>query len=100
MGIDRTRARIFSAGDCPVDFDTGAAILLKARPSGKFFLFCPICGLAWLEPPLALNEMRGLRDFAPEGADLPSEEEAHNAGFAVTDITRDFWWDYLESVIV
>ena len=88
---------MFSAGECPVDFDTGAPILLKARDSALLFFYCPICGVAWDTPPSGrLDAMRELRDFAPTGAELPTVEEVRGSGLAVNDITDDFWWEFLD----
>jgi hypothetical protein len=93
---------IYAAGECPVCFDSGALLLLKAHGSGTLFFYCPLCGVAWHEPPLAarLESIDSLKDFAPHGAALPTKEEALATGFALKEVPFDRWVSWLESIEV
>lgn len=96
---DFQERKIFSVGDCPVCFDSGAVVLLKAHVSGRLFLFCPLCGLAWQTPPThrvdSIDSIDSMANFAPDGATLPTSEEARTTGFALTEVAFEDWYRLL-----
>lgn len=101
MVSDSDRQKVYSAGDCPVCSSSGAVLLLKARDSGKLFFLCPLCGVAWPEPPppFTLETIFDVKAFAPAGVGLPSAEEALNSGFALTDVPFEEWRPLLEDLL-
>lgn len=84
---------------CPVDGDSLAC--LKSRATGKIVFFCPICGLAFKEPPVAweLNDNCRLDEFAPTGVVLPSRGELETAG--ATDLREmdGAWGQWVEDIL-
>jgi hypothetical protein len=92
---------IYSAGDCPVCADSGAVVLLKARGSGRFFFVCPLCEVAWAEPPPPnqLDAILNRRLFAPEGAVLPTPGEASSTGFQLTALAADEWYSFVRDLL-
>jgi hypothetical protein len=93
--------QLFSAGDCPTCADSGAVILLKSRGSGLTFFLCPMCGVAWQEPPsiTQLDTVFELAKFAPDGVVLPTAEEASETGFSLTEIPFGVWYPLLEDLV-
>jgi hypothetical protein len=93
--------RIYSVGDCPVCADSGAILLLKATGSKRMVLFCPLCGVAWREPPAKrqLDEIMTLQDLAPNGVTLPTSSEAMGAGLALTEVAFEHWFSLLEDAV-
>ena len=93
--------RIFSVGDCPVCADSGAVLLLKAVGSERMVLFCPLCGVAWPEPPAdrRLDKIETLQDLAPSGVMLPTSSEAMDTGFALTEVAFEDWFSLLEDAV-
>jgi RHS repeat-associated protein len=93
--------RIFSVGDCPVCADSGAVLLLKAAGSARMVLFCPLCGVAWPEPPTdrRLDEIKTLQDLAPSGVMLPTSSEAMDTGFALTEVAFEDWFSLLQDAV-
>jgi hypothetical protein len=89
--------RIFSIGDCPVCADSGAVVLLKPQSAGPLFYFCPLCGVAWAEPPEypRLDSISTLAEFAPNGALLPSAEEAARTGVELRELPYERWFPLL-----
>jgi hypothetical protein len=64
------RVALYGTSLCPVDGDSLASLV--SRKSGEVVLFCPICGVAFCEPPprWELNEIVRLDDLAPVRAEL------------------------------
>jgi hypothetical protein len=93
--------QIHSAGDCPVCADSGALILLKASGLGKIILFCPLCGVAWREPPAdrQLDEISTLESLAPNGVTLPTSSEALATGFQLTEHPLEEWFPLLKDLL-
>jgi len=89
---------MYSAGHCPVCADSGAVLLLKAHGSGRLFFFCPLCGVAWPEPPLdrRLDTVFDLLSFAPDGVVLPTYKEAVSTGVNLTDVSPEDWYSMLK----
>ena len=92
---------IYSAGDCPVCADSGAVLLLRAVGSGRMFFFCPLCGVAWPEPPVdqRLDSIATLTALAPGGVALPTIEEALSSGFPVAEVSFDEWYPLLKDLL-
>jgi hypothetical protein len=101
MESDKKQRRLYSAGDCPVCADSGAVLLLKAQGSGRLFVFCPLCGVAWPEPPIArrLDTIFALTRFAPAGVVLPTVEEAMSIGFSLKEEPFERWDRFLEDLL-
>ena len=101
MAFDKSRRKVYSAGDCPVCAGLGAVLLLKARDSGKLFFSCPHCGVAWPEPPspFKLDTISAVNEFAPAGVGLPNAEEALTSGFTLTDVPFEEWQPLLEDLL-
>ena len=79
--------------------DSGCeGLLLKARGLQRVFFGCPLCGVAWSEPPETgrLDAILSLTDFAPSGVELPTAEEVRRAGFALSEVSFDTWYPLLE----
>lgn len=93
MSADPERQILFSAGDCAVCADSGALLLLQARDSGRLFIFCPLCEVAWSEPPApwTLDTVFELSHFAPQGARLPLAEDARRSGFDLKEVSLSDW---------
>jgi hypothetical protein len=71
---------IYGVGTCPVDVD--ALACLVSRKSGELVFFCPLCGLAFREPPppTELNCVLRLDELAPTGVVPASREQVEAAG--------------------
>jgi hypothetical protein len=93
--------RIYSVGDCPVCADSGAVLLLKVVGSERMVFFCPVCGVAWREPPAdrRLDEIRTLQDLAPNGVELPTGPEAMGTGLALTEVDFEDWFSLLADAV-
>ena len=67
---------------CPLGCPLGA-VFLKSIESGKIFVHCSCCGLAWDKPPTPdVDSSEDIPEaFAPAGIDLPRREEIEAAGF-------------------
>jgi len=89
---------LFSIGDCPVCADSGEVILLKAATFKRLLFYCPLCGVAWLNPPKEhrLNEVNALKDLAPDGVSLPTIFEALESGFDPFTVEFETWFPVLE----
>jgi hypothetical protein len=76
-------------------------LLLKAQGSGRLFFFCPLCGVAWREPPLfqQLDTILSLTSFAPAGVSLPTVEEALSTGFSLAEVPLDEWYALLKDLL-
>jgi hypothetical protein len=61
----------------------GSVMFLKSIESGKIFVYCSLCGLAWDKPPtpnvVAICDIP--ETFAPAGIAFPRREEIEAAGF-------------------
>ena len=81
------RAKLYSVGECPVCFDSGAVTVLKAMGVDAFLYYCPLCGLAWTQPPTGgrLDEINEIKALAPNGVALPGEQEVRSLNFPLTD---------------
>jgi len=92
---------LYSACDCPVCFDSGAVLLLRASSSGRMIFFCPLCGVAWREPPLdrRIDEILSLEDLAPNGVTLPTASEALTTGLDLTTVPLKVWVRFLEDLL-
>ena len=66
---------------CPVGCGMGV-IFLKSVETGRIFLHCMSCGVAWDKPPAphAVDALDPPERFAPKGIALPSREEIEAAG--------------------
>jgi hypothetical protein len=91
-GIDEGH-KLYSAGECPVCADSGAVLLLREADSETIVFFCPLCGVAWKEPPLdrRVDEVASLETIAPNGVTLPSEAEAWGTGLRLTEVSVEDW---------
>ena len=61
--------------------------------------FCPLCGVAWRQPPpqYELNEVSSLEELAPAGIELPSKYDVDTAGFTqVRELPAEDWLPDLE----
>lgn len=102
LGASEAATRmIYSVGDCPVCADSGAVLLLKAVGSDRMVFLCPLCGVAWREPPVdrRLDEVETLQDLAPNGVALPTVSEATATGLALTEVAFDDWSALLEEAV-
>jgi len=86
MGLSRARAatytprtRIYRCGDCPCCGFMGDLVLLRARRSGRLFVYCPSCGLAFDAPPDGVESIRTPEDFASEGFMLAAAGDVRRA---------------------
>ena len=84
---------------CPVGCGMGL-IFLKSMGSGRIYLHCTSCGLAWDRPPAPNVYTLDIPEtFAPKGTILPSREEIDAAGLGDIVATeepdenwlRDIW---------
>ena len=68
---------LFSLGDCPVCADSGAVLVVRSLDSGRLCFFCPLCGIAWADPPPlgVLDHVHSLDDLAPSGISLPTRTD-------------------------
>ena len=62
------------------------------------FYYCPLCGVAWAEPPEYpnLDSISELAEFAPNGALLPTAEEAARTGLDLIELPYEHWLSLLE----
>jgi hypothetical protein len=102
--FNRTRdadGALYSVGECPVCADSGAVLLLKAADTGRLVFFCPLCGVAWGQPPAdrQLDEINRLDAFAPSGVMLPTRAEALRTGLALTEVALRDWLPHLDSLV-
>jgi hypothetical protein len=89
--------QIYSVGDCPVCADSGAVLLVKAFGSGQLFFYCPLCGVAWTQPPEGrIDDITELKALAPNGLCLPTSVEALASGFRLTALPVETWARFLE----
>jgi len=110
MGLSHARAAAYTSrptlyrcGDCPCCSFLGDLVLLKACRSGRFFVFCPSCGLAFDAPPRGVESLQTPEDFAPEGfllADSGDMRRAIREGWSPThegpiDEWCDWWAKFL-----
>ena len=88
--------RFYRCGDCPCCSYMGDLVLLKARRSGRFFVHCPSCGLAFDAPPDGVEYIQTPEDFAPAGFVLPDADDLGRAvreGWSPSDEGPiDEWW--------
>lgn len=86
---------LFSIGDCPVCSDSGAVLILRSSADDVFVFYCPLCGVAWAEPPVGnqLDEVLSLTDLAHAGVRLPMREELEqfDARYSVREIAYTDW---------
>lgn len=82
LATDVGAGRAFSAGDCPVCADSGAAIFVKAEEAGAIFWACPACGCAWAEPPAAntVDSISPPTMFASSGFRVATWQDIGRAG--------------------
>jgi hypothetical protein len=101
MDSDKLGQAIYSAGECPVCADSGALLLLKAHGSGSVFFFCPVCGVAWREPPAArqLDTILRLDQIASHGVTLPTIDEARSTGVELNAVSFDEWYPLLKELL-
>jgi hypothetical protein len=91
---------IYSAGECPVCADSGALLLLRAIGTARVFFFCPLCGVAWREPPMPnhLEEILTPAAVAPDGVELPSVDEVRHGVFqGVVEVSWNDWFPLLKA---
>jgi hypothetical protein len=87
---------IYSVGDCPVCADSGAVLLLKAAGSGQLLFYCPLCGVAWEQPPgKRIDQIKDLATLAPDGVSLPTASEVGTSGFNLFIVSFDQWFPLL-----
>lgn len=93
--------RIYSVGDCPVCADSGAVLLLNAVGIDRIVFFCPVCGVAWREPPAErrLDEVLTLQDVAPNGVALPTSSEVTATGLETTELAFEDWFSLLSDAV-
>lgn len=90
---------LYSAGECPVCADSGALLVLKALGTARLFLFCPLCGVAWREPPIPnhLEEILTPAALAPDGVELPSVDDVQRAAIkGVVEVSTNDWLSLLK----
>ena len=87
--------RVYRCGDCPFCGPAGDLILLKALRSGRLFVFCPHCGVAF-DTPDGLDPIQTPDDLAPTGFVLAGADDVQHAareGWAPNDEGPvDEWW--------
>jgi hypothetical protein len=90
--------RLFSLGNCPVCSDSGAVLLIAEKLSGRLLFHCPLCGVAWKKPPIPdqLDEIRSLKELAPEGISLPTDGQVFGSGFDVAVSSMELWLPRLQ----
>lgn len=94
--------QLFSAGDCPVCFDSGALVCLVSRDSGAIILFCPLCETAWPDRPKdgRVDTIYELAELAPAGVSLPTAEALASSSIGpVARLERQEWFDLLSEHI-
>ena len=101
MPTDHNARTLYSIGDCPVCSDSGAMILLIDVGTKRSVFFCPLCGVAWSEPPpaLQLDEISALENLAPNGVTLPTATEARATGLPLTEVAFDEWYPLLKDFL-
>jgi len=74
----------------------GDLVLLKAVRSGRVFVYCPHCGVAFPAPPRGVDSIQTPDDLAPEGFALPDTDDIERAvreGWSPSDEgPMDEWW--------
>jgi len=101
LRVNETKSSaIYSVGDCPVCADSGALLVLKATGAARLFFFCPLCGVAWREPPTPhhLEEILTPAALAPDGVELPSFDEVRGGAFhGVMEVSWSDWFPLLKA---
>jgi hypothetical protein len=95
MNSDETE--MFSAGDCPVCGDSGALIALISNATGTVIVFCPLCEVAWDEPPNGrVDTVWTLKELAPRGAALAKRQQLIGAKLGPFEpVSTDEWLSFL-----
>jgi hypothetical protein len=75
---------VYSAGDCPVCFDSSALLLVVATGTKKLLVHCPSCGAVWKSPKDASDSKYylGIADLAPAGMRSATMQEIQEGGMA------------------
>jgi hypothetical protein len=75
---------IFSAGDCPVCFDSSALLLIVTKDTHRLLVHCPSCGAVWTRPEdaAASKYYLGVSDLAPGGMRGATLQEIQEGGMA------------------
>lgn len=73
---------MYSAGECPICGFLGPLYFVKVPSSGTIFIACTMCGVAWKTPPppMTVDTIDPISDYAPDGFILPSRQEIDDAG--------------------
>jgi hypothetical protein len=106
--IRQMTEKLLSLGDCPICMDSGAMLLLTSLgPPQSAIFYCPLCGVAWTEPPRdgRVDEIASLGDVAPSGVRLPTAAEALQAGTelaakgtVMVEVPLNDWLHFLEDL--
>jgi hypothetical protein len=97
LQAEHDRRTVYSVGDCPVCSDSGAVIVLRRLDTPRSVFLCPLCGVAWNEPPpRQLDEIVSLDTLAPNGVTLPTNEEVGATGLAIVGLSFDRWYPLLK----
>ena len=88
---------MYSAGDCPICFDSGALIAVASIASGEIFLYCPLCGTAWDKHPRGkVDAILPLLALAPRGVLLATRSQIDSSGLGpfnqIDDRESEGWW--------
>ena len=71
-----------------------------SNASGKLIFYCPLCGVAWSNRPVGmeLRQICSLRQVAPTGISLPSEDDLVDLRRSGTVHNVDYrtWREFLD----
>ena len=75
---------VYSAGDCPVCFDSSALLFVIAKVTNTLLVHCPSCGAVWKHPEdaAASKYYLGVKDLAPGGIRSATLREIRVGGMA------------------
>lgn len=87
---------IYVVGNCPICGEASPVILARTASTCRYFTFCGACGVAWPEVPGdTVDSLYSVRDFAPDGIQLPTREELRRNNLEhliVQEFSSQEWW--------
>lgn len=95
--------KLYSAGYCPICWDTGTLLCVWSLSGEEVFLFCPTCEACWRNKPENNGESEwfSLHRIAPGGIRLPTVLEVQDCGFDPGEQPdpEEWWPDIVDHLV-